>query len=89
MRNFIPSKELTFHTVPLDRARLITYLQDTSATTCCVDLSRVTHCDSAGLALLIEAKRLARFYQKDFLIHQIPDKVVALIEFCGVKTILS
>ncbi len=89
MISFQPSPNLTFHTVTTDRARLLTCLHDKHVTGLCFDLNHVKQCDSAGLALLIEARRLCDFYHKTFSITAMPQKVADLIEFCGVKTILS
>ncbi len=85
---FKPSNELTFHTVQADRERLLKYLQDETLTGLRFDLSQVTHCDSAGLALLIEAKRLCRYYKKPFAIDEMSKEIHALAEFCGVEPIL-
>ncbi|MDP3561868.1 MAG: STAS domain-containing protein [Legionellaceae bacterium] len=87
--HFKPSEELTFETVEKDRARLILSLKNSKISSLCFDLSQVKHCDSAGLALLIEAKRLCKEYKKIFSIDEMPKEVYALAEFCGVKTILS
>lgn len=86
---FRPSSNLTFYTVTTDRERLLTCLHNDQVSGLCVDLNHVENCDSAGLALLIEARRLCDFYQKTFSIEAMPQKVADLIEFCGVKTILS
>lgn len=85
---FKPSNELTFHTVQLDRKRLLKYLQDTEITSVNVDLNHVSHCDSAGLALLIEAKRLCGQYRKALIIDYVPQEVHALAEFCGLDILL-
>lgn len=85
---FKPSNELTFHTVQSDRERLLMSLQDGSVTSLRFDLSQVMHCDSAGLALLIEAKKLCRQYNKPFVIDEMSKEIHALAEFCGVEAIL-
>ncbi len=53
-----------------------------------IDLSNVTHCDSAGVAALIEAKRHAK--QKDCHItyRNIPPQLHDLADFLKVKEIL-
>jgi phospholipid transport system transporter-binding protein len=53
-----------------------------------MDLSDVRHCDSAGLALLIEAKRLSAGRNKTCTIQNIPKTVQSLAEFYGVHSIL-
>lgn len=88
MHQFIPSTELSFSTVSFDRKRMLRSLQDSSVTSLCIDLNQVTHCDSAGLALLIEAKRLCKRYRKPFTIEGMSKEIYALVEFCGVQTVL-
>lgn len=87
--SFKPSPHLTFQTVIADRARLLNCLSNTPVEQFCFDLSDVRRCDSAGLALLIEARRLCDTYKKSFSIASMPQDVANLIELCGVKTILS
>lgn len=53
------------------------------------DLSEVHHCDSAGLALLIEAKRLSGEQNKTCEIDGMPKAIQALAEFCGVDAMLG
>ena len=86
---FKPSSELTFDTVQPDSKRLLKLCLDNKTTKICLDLSEVTHCDSAGLALLIEAKRLCKQYGKSLIIEKMPKIVSALAEFCGVEAMLE
>lgn len=79
---------MTFATVPLDCERLFRYCQDNKGDILSLDLSDVTHCDSAGLALLIEAKRLGSAKNKPCKIEGIPKAIHTLAEFCGVDAIL-
>lgn len=84
---FKPSNQLTFANAELDRIRLFNlYSKDKADITC--DLSHVTQCDSAGLALLIEAKRLAHKYGKDCQFSGMTRDIKVLAEFCGVNQIL-
>lgn len=85
---FETSKRLTFDTVTSDRKRLLDYLQSSDATNICIDLSHVLHCDSAGLALLMETKRLCQRYNKSFAVEGMPEVIYALAKFCGVEQIL-
>lgn len=85
---FRPSSELTFGTVQADSKRLRTLLRDEKATQVRLDLRDVIHCDSAGLALLIEAKRLSKQYHKALVIEGMPKVISALAEFCGVEAML-
>ena len=84
-----PSCELTFDTVQLDSQRLLKLVQDTKTTSLRLDLHDVVQCDSAGLALLIEAKRLCQQYNKLLIIDGMPKAISALAEFCGVEAILG
>jgi phospholipid transport system transporter-binding protein len=86
---FTPSDLLTFDTVECDRHRLITDLQKKTVEHLRFDLSHVVHCDSAGLALLIEATRLCRRYKATLEIAGMPDAIYALAEFCGVEDMLN
>src|SRR3990167_1932852 len=83
------SSELSFNTVTSVRDRLLDCLRQNKSKLLCLDFSAVKHCDSAGLALLIEAKRLCTAHDQQFTMDAVPKEVKALIEFCGVQTILS
>lgn len=87
---FKPSQAMTFETVQADCRRLLRFCQDSpEAVVLNFDLSEVVHCDSAGLALLIEARRLCGAQNKTCKIIGIPKRVQALAEFCGVDAILG
>lgn len=83
-----PSRELTFDTVRVDSQRLLKLLQDESTACVRLDLHDVVQCDSAGLALLIEAKRLCKQYHKILVIEGMSKGIYALAEFCGVDALL-
>lgn len=85
---FKPSNELTFTTVCADRRRLIKYLQNHLDGDLYFDLQQVTLCDSAGLAFLIEAKRLCQQFSKSLSIENMSKEIYALVEFCGVQHVL-
>lgn len=86
--NFKPESELTFKSVVSVRAKLLKALMGDTGDRFCLDLSDVTHCDSAGLALLIEARKLCKRSNKVFEIKGISTETQSLAEFCGVKSIL-
>lgn len=86
---FKPGTELTFKSVVSVRAKLYHALIDDASTKFCLDLSEVVVCDSAGLALLIEAKKLCGQSNKNFEVIGISSKTQSLAEFCGVKSILE
>ncbi len=80
---------MTFETVQSDCERLLRYCSSTKDKILHLDLSEINHCDSAGLALLIEAKRLCRERKKICKIIGISKSIQALAEFCGVSEILE
>lgn len=87
--HFKPGSELTFKTVISVRAKLYKELMDDTCNRFCLDLSEVTHCDSAGLALLIEARKLCKHSNKIFEVTGISPATQSLAEFCGVNGILE
>ena len=87
--NFKPGPALTFKSVVSVRDKLYKALMDDTSTKFCLDLSDVTVCDSAGLALLIEARKLCRQSNKIFEVIGISPETLSLAEFCGVKSILE
>ncbi|CDZ78705.1 anti-anti-sigma factor [Legionella massiliensis] len=88
MQSFKPSQDMTFETVQADCQRLIKFCHKSKDSDLRVDLSEVTHCDSAGLALLIEARRLCNAQKKTCIITGMPKMILALAEFCGVDGML-
>ena len=88
MQRFQPSSQLTFDTAQKDNERLLVLLRDPAITEIRFDLSEVTQCDSAGLALLIEASRLSIKHKKSLFIDHMPKSIFTLAEFCGVEKIL-
>ncbi|STX28640.1 anti-anti-sigma factor [Legionella beliardensis] len=86
--SFIPAEHLLFTTVEAERKRLLDYCCSSTGKLLTIDLNKVSQCDSAGLAFLIEFKRLARIYNKQGKIKGITNAIFALAEFCGVDQIL-
>jgi phospholipid transport system transporter-binding protein len=85
---FQPSSVLTFDTVLMDSQRLLKCVSDHHVTSLCILLEGVQECDSAGLALLIEAKRLCQRFHKCLTFEGMPVSIAALAEFCGVDQML-
>lgn len=83
------ASELTFNSVAVVRDQVASALKMNSADEFYLDLSDVTHCDSAGLALLIEAKKLCQQYNKTFKIVGVSARIRSLAEFCGVNDVLE
>ncbi|KTD59369.1 anti-anti-sigma factor [Legionella santicrucis] len=86
---FKPDVDLTFKSVVEVRANLYQALMDDKSGLFTLDLSNVKHCDSAGLALLIEARKLCKKSHKAFEVIGMPAETQSLAEFCGVKSILE
>ncbi len=87
--HFKPGSELTFKSVVSIRAKLNKALIGDTNQHFCLDLSDVTHCDSAGLALIIEAKKLCKQNNKMFEITGISSDTQSLAEFCGIESFLE
>ena len=85
---FLPSDVLTFDTVSSDLARLAEHLEQHPKTTLALNLEHVTHCDSAGLALLIQARRLCQEKQSALRIEGMSQAILGLAKFCDVDTLL-
>lgn len=86
-QTFKPSLEMTFITASADCRRLVKHLNQLDGEFI-IDLAEVKRCDSAGLALLIEAKRLAEAKKKSLKIDNIPQIVCALAQFCALDGLL-
>jgi len=54
-----------------------------------LDLSAVTHCDSAGAALLLELRRAAQRKGRELKFVGAPAQVRGLVHFFGLDAILS
>ena len=87
-QSFKLASELTFATVVNERQSLMKLLQNETFTELKLNLCDVKQCDSAGLALLIEAKRLSHQYKKRLEVIQATPDIVALAAFCGVEQYL-
>jgi phospholipid transport system transporter-binding protein len=86
---FKPESELTFKSVVEVRKKLYKTLIKDNSNHFRLDLSNVTHCDSAGIALLVELSRLCKKNNKTFEIIGMSVKTQSLADFCGVTDILG
>ncbi|PJD96886.1 MAG: sulfate transporter [Legionella sp.] len=86
---FKPSTHLTFDTVASVRKAVYKQVVTHADSAFVLDLSEVVHCDSAGLALLIEVKKLCRQQGKSLNVVGVSSNIHALAEFCGVNDILK
>jgi phospholipid transport system transporter-binding protein len=84
---FYPAEYLTFETVLSDLNRFLVLLDAHPKARFLFDLSKVLQCDSAGLALLIEAKRLCKLKHNRLLIQNMSDTMLGLATFCGVSNL--
>lgn len=82
------SGELTFDTVPAVWRDLAAWLNGGSGEIA-VDLARVTHADSAGLALLIELQRVARRKQRELRLVGVPEQLAGLMRINGLEKAFS
>lgn len=82
------ASELTFDTVVANRKSLFHYILSQQTNPICLDLSEVKQCDSAGLALLIDSKKLCQKQGKQFRLTGVPKETQSLAEFCGVQDVL-
>ncbi|MFT4059977.1 MAG: STAS domain-containing protein [Legionella sp.] len=87
--HFKPGSELTFRSVVGVRAKLSKVIMDSACTHLNLNLSEVMHCDSAGMALLLEARKLCKKNNKTFEIIGMSPETRSLADFCGVKDILD
>ena len=86
---FTPGISITFDSAITIRETFCQALKKEQKDAFCINLDNVIHCDSAGLALLIEMKKLCEQYDKHFKIIGLPGKIQALAEFYGVNHILE
>lgn len=83
------SNRLTFATVQSESKRLHALLNEQNTSLFRLDLHDVTQCDSAGLALIIETKRLCKQHNRALSIDGVTKAIYALAEFCGVEALLK
>lgn len=86
---FKPATQLTFDTVELDLQRLRDYMNHNDSQSILLDLSQVTRCDVAGIAWLIEVKRLCKQQHKSFEILAMSDSIKTMAELCGVSKLVQ
>ncbi len=85
---FEVSSSLGFDTVQQESLRFKQLLKDKSVTHIKFALQGVEHCDSAGVALLIDIKRQAQRHKKNVVFDQLSKPIVAMATFCGVEGLL-
>lgn len=85
---FRPDETLAFETVTADLSRFSVLLGAHPNAQFELDLSHVKRCDSAGLAFLVEVKRLCGVQGANIVFQGIPEVIEALAIFCGIKDLL-
>ncbi len=50
-----------------------------------VDLSKVSHCDSAGVAMIIDWLRVAKKNNKQLILKNLPEQMRAIVEVSGLS----
>ena len=85
---FKPGSLIIFNTAQEERSRFLAYCQDAQDAEVVVDLGNVEQCDSAGLAFLIEVKRIAQECGRIVKIINMPEETRALAEFYGISNLL-
>jgi phospholipid transport system transporter-binding protein len=87
MLSFKPSDTLTFDTVSSNITRFMHVILGASCTDVVFDVHDVRHCDSAGLALLIEARRLCKTQQCQLSIEGLTKNMLDLATFYHVDAL--
>lgn len=87
--HFKPANTLTFETVCLDKQRWKALIKDRKPACLQCDLSAVSDCDSAGLALLVGMRRLCHLRGIRLMMLDTPKSIRALAVLYGVESILS
>lgn len=86
---FKPSQNLTFATVTAQRAQFAALLATERTASIYCDLTEVQLCDSAGLAFLIDARRMCQCQKSTLVIEHASVDVLALAKLYGIEKILD
>ncbi len=79
--------ELTFSTVSILLGDSKTLWKDHSEIN--IDFSKVTHADSAALALLLEWMRFAKKNKKNISFYNLPEQLLNLIKISGLEKMIN
>lgn len=77
--------DLDFVTVP-DLQRQSTGILKSAGLSVCLDLSQVTNCNSAGIALLLEMSRQARNNRQELKIINLPASLMTIARAYGMES---
>lgn len=89
MEKIIIEGQLTYNTVMLKKKDFFDAIQKHQADNLAVDMSQVNKADSAGLALMLEAKRFAQRQHKQLHFQFVPNHLCQLAQFNEVASILN
>ena len=88
-REYIVSGAVVFSTVPDLVKRLLSYFKsyerDQIESTVTVDLSQLTDCNSAGLAMMLEMAKDARIYGIECYFDNLPDSLRIIAKVYGIE----
>ncbi|OGV27940.1 MAG: hypothetical protein A3E88_06895 [Legionellales bacterium RIFCSPHIGHO2_12_FULL_35_11] len=82
------AENLTIHTVKAELDRLLLLIKNKALYNYNFDLGEVTFFDSAGLALLVEIKRICEQQNIAYSFSRIPQAIFSIAEFCEVDGVL-
>jgi anti-sigma B factor antagonist len=74
---------------PAVRDQLVALLQGPHPSTVSIDLSRVTHLDSSGIATLIEALKIARNCKTELRLQGLHDRLYRMFEATGILPLFN
>ncbi len=86
---FKPLKNLTFATVNLERDNFAALIAKEQGSQIHCDLMDVQLCDSAGLAFLMDARRMCHQKNLKLLIANAPVDMLALAKLYGIDNLLK
>jgi phospholipid transport system transporter-binding protein len=79
--HFMVEGDLTFATISAHTQKLFAFLSLSKQIT--IDLAQVSSADSAGLALLIEWKKMTRVQKSQLVLKNIPEQLLMLAGLSG------
>lgn len=74
---------------PAVRDRLLALLHAPHANTVSIDLSRVTHMDSSGIATLIEALKISQSYNTELRLQGLEGRLLRLFQSTGILALFN
>ncbi|KTC98335.1 anti-anti-sigma factor [Legionella geestiana] len=87
-KDYVLPEQLAYGNAGEERERLSRWVEQQVSADIRLSLASVSWCDTAGLALLIEAHRICRKNGKTLQFLAIPEQIALLSRFCGVESLL-